>query len=236
MVSLYDIWRGDVIPASGLSISIGRNTYDGAAPAVPVNDLHLIELDLYATGTNTDPAIVTYNPGNARLELSTPVAVPGSTQAIVTAIIEHVYDNEATGTNAFSSATPVVFRAESTNTHSDVYSWAGNTDLTINLGGVYEMHWRVSAIDNGGAGSRVTTFSVWLEEDQGGGFTEVPGTRSFGVSPVDITSSVKEGTANGFTLINVAPGYIYRVVAEETSGNTCFQVEFGSSFLIKRMY
>jgi len=232
MVSLHLLLRGDMMPLSGIKASIGRNTYDGAAPTVPVNDVHLRSLNLYDGGSS---GVLTYNNGNGRLDLN---RNNEAVRPIVTAIVVQIYDADGTGTNVFGGGgTPVIMSTTQVNTHVDLFTLGGaGSEIGVSEDGTYELEWRVTAQDDGGWG-RDASISIWLEEDNGGGFTEVAGTRSFASMGIDGNGTVWPATANGFHIMPIFNGYSYRIMVDDlTSGSTGAQVQYGSSFMMKKIY
>lgn len=231
MVSLYDILRGDIIPLSGLLISIGRNTYDGAAPSVPVNDIHQRSAVFYDSGTLIGSGILQYNASRRNLQL---IASNSGARQIMTAVLFEVYDTPlVAGTSVTTAKTLNTFTDVRVNTHPTVYAFAGNT-VQINMSGTYQMDWRVT-LQN--ATTTLSPFSTWLEQQApGGSFVEVSGTRSYNLLRNAATNSQASNDGSIF-VPDVGPGHIFRIRSEcIIAGVTANQVKDGSNFKIMRLY
>lgn len=170
MPSLHDILRGDVMPLSGINVSIGRNSYDPPAPVVPINDIHtrsLVFHDLSQSGIltyNAQRGILNFEPSNS------------GAQSVVTAVYFDAYDGTGS-TNISTTNTTVVINTIRNRSHPEIFSLASN-ELQINMSGIYNICYRCSA-DNPSTTTR-SSISWWLERQApGGSFAEIPGSRSY---------------------------------------------------------
>lgn len=181
-MSLHDIWRGDVMPLSGVAVAIGRNTFDPPSPMVPVFDIHARELDLYGkTLTDDDPPTVTsvsgilafdgirnrliFNPSNS------------GAAAVCTAVYIDTY-NTVSGILG-NLIIPVVLPLElRTSSSPEDFTLDGLGDIIVWASGTYEITYRFS-VDSRVGNARFSG-RHWLEHSSAAGsFAEVPGSRSF---------------------------------------------------------
>jgi hypothetical protein len=228
MVSLYDILRGDVIPLSGINVSIGRNTYDGAAPAVPINDLHLRSLNLYDASTS---GTLTYNNTDKRIDL---IRTPKETYPIVTAVFFQVVDT--VGGQTITTDTPIIFDATPTyNTHPNIFVWNGSDQLSLGAGGVYLVSWSVTLSPNSTA--KASSFSVRLMIDNGSGYTEEPGTICYANESFDYKVEATPVTISKSFLITCPPSLssITLYATDNTTGRSVQKIN-GSSLTVQKVY
>lgn len=238
MVSLYDIFLGDLMPLSGILISIGRNTYDPPAPTVPVNDIHhrtsiLYDSQLASNGSgilyfNATPNVFQVIPGNS------------GAQTITTAVCFEAYDSVGgSGVTATTTGT-MSFDTVRLNTHSSIFNYLtsnGQHELQINASGLYEFHYRIGMDNLTGTFQNV---AFWVERQAAGGlFAEIPGTRT-ALWVRNNGSTSDDGTcAACFLLNNIGVGDKFRVRAIlETVvaiGAEPVQIANYSNFIVKKL-
>ncbi len=228
MASLHDIIRGDVIPLSGLAVSLGRNTFDPPSPTVPFFDIHNRSSILYDSGFPTNSGIFAYNADKLRLQL---IPSNSGAQPVVTAVFLEVYDGAGGGT-LNTTKTTVSFDTVRHNTHPLIYAFASN-EVQINMSGTYNFHWRVSSLNTAIATN--TTVSTWLEQQiPGGSYAEVSGTRAYDNN--FFTINVNTVTLNSFALVAASGvGWKYRVRSENSAQSTT-QIANGTALTIQKVY
>jgi hypothetical protein len=222
--NLHDQWIGDVMPQSGVSVALGRNTADGHQPAVPLIEAHTQLLMLHDT---LGSGILAYNADELRLELTPTTSAPSGTHAIVPSMYFDAYDN--VGGNAITTTTGTVdIDTERTNSHPDIFVFL-NDELQINMAGDYEFNLRITTR---GLQSNRATVTLFLEQlEPGGTYTEVQGTRATGYCR---NATNRDGTANVTCIIPVGVGDKFRMRAFVIN-NTCNQTPDGTSMTVKRL-
>jgi hypothetical protein len=230
-MSLHDILRGDIMPLSGLLVSIGRNTFDPPAPVVPVNDIHHRSSILYDSGLPAQSGIITFNSARGRLEL---IPSNSGAQPIVTAVLFEAYDS--LGTSAIGSVTTITFDTTRLNTHSNIYN-SVNSELQINMSGIYEFSYRVGAIQRTGT---FTNILIFLERQApGGAFAEIPGSRTALLLRNNATVAHR-GSANAnliLSAIGVGDKFRVRGVADNIflAGTEPLQLADTCSFTVRKL-
>ena len=231
-MSLHDIWRGDVMPLSGVAVAIGRNSFDPPAPTVPVFDIHARSLVFHDSGPGSRPSGILYyrsSGGRQRLEL---IPAGSGARAIVTAVYIDVYDD--TGGNSIGTRlTTVAFDTTRTNSHEDIFVFDdANDQIHINHRGVYVFEYRVT-MDN--ATTVRTTSETRLERRApGGAYAQVAGTLTFGYHRT--TTDGEGSVAAKIILNNVVAGDTFRVRSQIIAGTTAItQVLEASSFTIRKI-
>lgn len=225
-MSLHDIWRGDVMPLSGVAVSIGRNTYDPPAPVVPVFDIHARTLVLHDSASS---GILYYHDQGAefggRVEL---IASNSGAQSIVTAIMFDAYDATG-GTTVTTSATTLNIDTVNINTHPAIFSLSGDV-LHISQSGTYSFEYAVS-LDNATA-TRTSSQANLQLQPPGGAFADIGGSYSYGYH---------RQAANGEDTLNCK--IIYEVLAESNvrlsslvlAGSNLTQVADSSRLTVRKL-
>lgn len=227
MASLHDIWRGDIIPQSGVDVAVGRNSVDPPSPVVPLLDVHLRQNVFHDTGVDSNSGVVFYNALNRRLEL---IPSNSGAQPIVTAVLWDGYDS--VGGNTISFVTTVVdINTERVNTHPEIFNFASD-QVTIWTSGVYEFEYRVS-VDATTTNRGSCRFNLARSAIGGGLFTEVAGSRSY---TYNRTSAAGEDTANAKLILNdVEVGDVFEVRGIRIAGTDCVQIANASSLTIRKL-
>lgn len=226
------------MPLSGIAVSMGRNTFDPLAPAVPYYDIHNRTSVLHDSGNSTS-GIVSYisehlNKYHARV-------IPNSgflDMPITTAVYFYLYHapgGDAIDGNIFSPVSidmtignisdPEYF-ALSTNTKNIIFWYPGT----------YLVNMRAST--NTTDGSRATV-RHWLEKQPaaGGGYSEVGGTRIY----TYVRSTIAGEDTGSCTVIleDIDPGDRIRIrSAQDTTGLSVLGVQTapdGYGLMIERM-
>jgi hypothetical protein len=212
-MSLHDIWRGDVMPQSGVAVSIGRNTFDPPAPVVPVYDIHARSLVFHDSGSNAGSGIVQYNSENRHLQL---IPSNSGAQPIVTAVLFDAYDALG-GSGIFSVATPMAFATTRLNTHSTIFSFDSlKSELTFNMPGTYEITYRISG-DNTGAIRSSARSQLEERTVAGNAFAAVTGSLSFGYHRLAANG---EGSMTAKVILeDLKEGHTVRVTTAIISGD-----------------
>jgi len=227
MVDLYDIWIGDVIPESGTAISLGRNTYDGAAPTVPVHDIHSRQLNFHDSGDPGGSGIVQYNAEKNVLQLN-----PGNSgvQNVTTAVCFDAYD-DAGGGSIGTTVTVVNIDTERYNSHPDVFVLAAD-EVQINMSGVYEINYRASA--NNATTTRTNALWALQRQEPGGSFAEIDGSRGYSYHR---TSGNGTGSSFGKAIIShIGVGDKIRLIGIITAGTSSISsIADGSSLTIRKL-
>lgn len=197
-MTLHDIFRGDVIPLSGIAVSIGRNTYDPPAPVVPVYDIHTREIDLYDSGSGIIRYHnrITFNPSNSGMT------------TIVTAVCTSAYNsaNQALG-SLFTDGTVIEIDTYHVNSE-DYFADDGGGVFTVFTSGIYEITARSSCTYS--VGTTRFTIRCWLERSSNGGaFAEMPGSRHWLYCRNDTNG--EDTSLCTIILDNVAPGDRFRL-------------------------
>jgi hypothetical protein len=177
MNSLHDILKGDIIPESGVSAAVGRNTLDFPSPVVPLLDVHLRRAELHDDNMS---GIVSYNADKEHLQL---IPSNSGAQPITTAVYIDVFSNDSIDFGNLDSggaATRVpldLIRSRSSEEHFLLD--AANDNVRIWASGSYEVTLRTSS-DNTDVGTTRRTHRHWLERAENtGGWTEIDGSRAF---------------------------------------------------------
>ena len=146
----------------------------------------------------------------------------------------NVYDN--TGGQSFTT-TPVTVNLDTTKTNTDAAHYSLATDeVTVKKAGTYKFEYEVAlellAGSNDDASSR-----IHLDEDSGGGFGEVDGSRAFGShSNIESGDTPDHDTPSGSIVLVVAANNKYRLRAVRHSGDgTLSTVADGSRLTVTRL-
>ena len=138
---------------------------------------------------------------------------------------------QSTGGITGISSTAVTLNLSSTqlNSDSEIFSLASN-ELTVNKTADFEINF--DAYINTGGSSR-SEYSLWLERDGGGGYSEVAGTRC---------ATYQRGYDSGqsgsmTTMLSVSSGDKFRIRIQRTDGGatTGYQDNNGTRFNIKEL-
>ncbi|MCV0439804.1 MAG: hypothetical protein K5880_14345 [Hydrogenophaga sp.] len=229
-MSLHDIWRGDVMPLSGVAVSIGRNTFDPPAPVVPVVDIHARQLDLHDSALDAS-GILSYNARQTtqggRLEL---IPSMSGAQPIVTAILFEAYDT--TGGNTITTTIgTVALDTERTNTHPDIFVFDNtNDEVQINQAGTYAIEYRVGL--DVSSGTRTSSRAQLERQAAGGAFAEVAGARSFGYHR---TTSQGEDTLMCKVIMDIDRGDTVRIRGIVLAGANLTQLADSTGITIRKL-
>ena len=175
-MSLHDILRGDVMPLSGVSVSIGRNTFDPPAPVVPVTDIHHRSTVVHA-GTS---GILSYDSLQRRWGV-----IPNNSglQNIVPGDVLDVYRDAVDDGIGAGTFMAIGFNATRTNTNPALYELLAVSGIVqVHASGIYDIEYRVSGQNSATTPARVTK-RFWLQKlsprNNETGFATVPGTFSY---------------------------------------------------------
>lgn len=173
-MSLHDLLRGDIIPLSGLSVSIGRNVYDSLAPTVPINDVHHRSMNLYAGLSG----IITYysllrHLGVIPNQSGVQTIVPGDVICVSRAGADISIEEGTFAALAFDTI--------NVNTNSKLYSTAASGIIRVHASGIYDIGCHGSfandtTTDRISRRLSIQKLSPLANET---GFVEIPGTRSW---------------------------------------------------------
>lgn len=228
-MSLHDIWRGDVMPLSGIAVAIGRNSFDPPAPVVPVFDIHLRTLVFHDSGTPVHSGIMTYDALRGVLNFQ---PSNSGAQAVVTAVYFDAYDGVG-GSGITTAATTLPIATTRLNSHPEVFVLNTlDSELQINMSGIYSFEYRASA-DN--ATTTRSSIEWWLERKAPGGlFAAVPGSNSYSYHR---TTANGEDTANArMILAAIAVGDKFRVRGIILGGATTLPTVInGSSLTVRKL-
>jgi len=240
-MSLHDIWRGDVMPLSGVEVAIGRNSFDPPAPVVPLYDIHNRTLVLHdSAGDPVGPispgfsGILYYNSLDpefgGRLEV---IPSNSGAQPIVTAVYFDAYQN-AGGKVVTSTASTLLLSDVRANSHPDIFVPLPTlaSGVQINQSGVYSFEARVS-LDATSATVRSSSFCFLEKQPAGGAFAIVPGSRMWGYHRLTANG---EDTMNMKVILDVNLGDTFRLRGQVlgTSPNVT-QLLLGTSLTIRKL-
>ena len=221
------------MPQSGVSMAIGRNTADIAAPAVPVDEINGRLLTLHDTLSS---GIISYNSDDLRLEFTPVGPTPSGTQSIVTAVYFDAYDD--TGGQTTSSTPITMFIAvERANSHPDIFVrnkvfGLTETDLQINVAGVYEFEYAVTCTTTGN--TRSSHICTIRRRAPGGSYAEIPGSLSRNYIR---SSAGGGGTATRKVILDdvvVGEQFQVRIVQVSNVSNTTTLAD-GSSLTVRKL-
>jgi len=190
--------------------------------------LRLYKIVLY-DGIN--PAVIAYNYNERNLEIIPEAGVVP--QAINTSVIFEAKSSSSTNPIVHSTPIEIPFSVVTINTDNNIFVPLSNTIIQIAYPGMYEISWQVSMIEN--TLQRNTMVSTWLEEDIGGGFFEVLGSRSYLQLVTDYTGASQPSTLATSSIVSV--GYVsqFKIMSQELTGVGASQVPNSSRLLIKRL-
>ena len=137
------------------------------------------------------------------------------------------YDD--TGGQTIGVAAITVNLLERTNSNSSIFTLAAD-ELTIDADGTYAFWFRGSSTSSNGTRS---TSRWFLEEDPGGGFVEVPGTRFF---TYDRNLGSGDDTGAASCILQVTAGNIYRLRAIRDSGSDNTIIADGSGLSVVKLF
>ena len=229
-MSLHDIWRGDVMPQSGVAVAIGRNSFDPPAPVVPVFDIHARSLVMHDSGTDGS-GILQYNgrqsPEGGRLEL---IPSMSGAQPIVTAILFDAYDTTG-GTTVTTSLTTLNVDTERVNTHPAIYVLSSDT-VQINQAGTYIFEFRASFDSTTTTRTNART-ELQREPAAGGGFTAI--TASIAFSYHRTTANGEGTTCCKLILDDVLVGDTFRLQSIVINGTDITQLADATALTIRKL-
>lgn len=139
---------------------------------------------------------------------------PAEAGAVSPESILYIY--EGAGGQSITTNTAVTFDSDST--VDTGYSFtAGTSTITFDVAGDYEVTYSITteAQSGGTGGAQRTNVDQWMEEDTGGGFTEIPGTRSMSY----VRGSVFGAEGTQTFVRTFAVGDQIRLVADVTAGS-----------------
>lgn len=200
MSSLHDIWRGDVIPQSGIDVAIGRNSLDFSSPVVPLLDVHLRRLELHDSGAPAQSGIIQYNSESEHLEL---IPAQSGTQPLVAAVYLHVRNTTTPGLGGNLDSPLTVPLNNNVLARSNVNDYTLESSVISIWGsGTHEISLRTGS-DNTQANRN--EHRTWIEiASDTGSFVEVPGSRAFSYHRLAANG---EGSTYVTVILNeVAPG------------------------------
>lgn len=184
-MSLDDIWRGDVMPLSGIDVSIGRNNFDPPAPVVPVFDAHHRSMVIHTVDTSSEPnaegnsGVISYHSLLRRLGL---IPSNSGVQTIVPGDVIDVYRDAANSSIGNGTFTAVAYNTTRTNTNPKLYELKSVSGIVqVHASGIYDIQYRASA-ENSSSSVRITK-RFWIQKlsprNNETGFVEIPGTRGY---------------------------------------------------------
>jgi hypothetical protein len=227
--NIHDQWLGDVMPQSGVSVALGRNTSDGQ-PAVPVIEVNAKLAILHDT---LGSGVVSYNADELRLELTPTGPTPSGTQSIVTAVCFDGYDNTG-GTTVDGTSRTVTVDTERYNSHPEIFVLSAANELQINAAGVYEFEYRVSINQTSGS-TRQASRAALQKLTPGGAFSEIAGSFSW---QYNRQASVGEGTSNARLILDdvvVGDKFRVRAQADGVAATGVVTIAGGSSLTVRKL-
>ncbi len=175
-MSLHDIWRGDIMPLSGVIISMGRNSFDPPAPVVPFYDIHN---KLSSINVSTASGDLFYNSDLRQLDL---IPNNSGSQSIVLGSILDVYRADVDEAISDGTYTDVTFDTVRINTDPANYELRSSGIIQVHSSGTYDITYRISCESASVATLRVTLRS-WLQKlspiANETGFSEITGTSAW---------------------------------------------------------
>jgi len=211
MVDLYDILIGDVIPESGVAISMGRNTYDSLAPTVPLHDIHSRSFELHDSGNS---GVATYHAEQNRLEFN---PSNSGAQPVTTNVTIDVYGNAGLGLSVGTFSPLAASFTTRYNSSPAVFSVLSSGIIQINMSGVYDFRHDVSMEDTLPVG-RYSSTTRWARQRVGEtGFTVINGTRA-DMTTRGATTSDRDSASVRFIQDNVQAGDLYFAFVEGGAG------------------
>lgn len=201
-MSLHDILRGDIMPQSGVDISIGRNTFDPPAPTVPVSDANARTLVLYDSGIMVGSGIVSFKSSNKHLLFKPAFS---GVAPICTAVFIDAYN---TSTSLGTTTTPTTVGVETTRAiSSDKDFTIVSNEIIIWGSGTYEITLKLST--NQTVGNTRYSATGFLEHSSANGsFVEVPGSKVY--TYVRQATNGEDTSLVTIILPNIAPGDLIR--------------------------
>lgn len=232
-MSLHDIWRGDVMPLSGVAVAIGRNSFDPPAPVVPVFDIHARSLVFHDSGSDVPSSgILQYNGQQSteggRLEL---IPSMSGAQPIVTAVLFDAYE-AAGGLSVTTTITPLSLDTERVNTHPLVYVLAGD-ELQINNAGTYVFEYTASY--DIASTTRTSSQTVLRRQAPGAGaFSTVTASLTWGYHR---TTAAGEGSCSAKVILDdVVAGELFRLEGIIIAGAASIsQLAEGTRLTVRRL-
>jgi len=243
MGSIQEIWRGDIIPDSGVDIAVGRNSLDFPSPTVPLLDVHLRRAELHDSGAPAQSGILSYN-SHQDHELLELIPSQSGAQVVTPAVYIDIYNtsSEAIGNITNPDVLDLsVIRSVSSADHFTIDTSSPNGNfVSIWHPGTYEVTYRMSGdhVPALGGGTRIT-FRSWIETaTDTGSFTEVAGSRAYSYHRIDTAG---EDTAYITVILpDVVAGTRLQCLVGQNSTGMSFQegpqfIPNGSSVTIKRL-
>ena len=231
-MGLHDIWRGDVMPLSGVAVAIGRNAFDPPAPVVPVYDIHCRSIVAHDSGAPAQSGIISFNSKENRVEL---IPSQSGAQPFITHVAIEVLDS-AGGNTIAETATTITFDTTRVNTHPDVFAFDNVNDaIQINMSGVYEFEYRTSLAN--GTATIQTYLSFAERQAPGGAFAEIPGTRAWDLLRNSTTVSHEATTNCRFMMdaIGVGDKFRIRALTSVAVAGDPIQLANGSNLIIRTL-
>jgi hypothetical protein len=228
-MSLHDIWKGDLMPESGVALTIGRNSFDPPAPVVPVYDIHHRSSVMHDSGVDSHSGVISFNSEKNRLELigSNSGAVP-----LVTNIVFESYDSEG-GSGIQNSLTTVSFNEVRVNTPPGYFHYdAINGELNIFASGTYDVSAQVTLEPS--TATRTTARIVPSLKLPNTNYATIVGSTSYGYHRD--TTNGEDTIPLMFILEDLQPGSKLRFQGIAVAGATsCVQIVDGSRLRVRKL-
>jgi len=175
-MSLHDIWRGDIMPLSGITISMGRNSFDPPAPVVPFYDIHN---KLSSINVNTASGDLFYNSDLRQFDL---IPNNSGSQSIVLGSIIDVYRMDVDEPISNGTYTDVTFDTVRINTDPSNYELKSSGIIQVHSSGTYDVTYRISC-ENASTTTLRVSLRSWLQKlspiANETGFSEITGTSAW---------------------------------------------------------
>lgn len=175
-MSLHDILRGDIMPLSGVIISMGRNSFDPPASVVPFYDIHN---KLSSINVNTASGDLFYNSDLRQFNF---IPDNSGSQSIVLGSIIDVYRIDVDEPISDGTYTDVTFDTVRINTDPSNYELKSSGIIQVHSSGTYDVTYRISC-ENGSVSSARVSLRSWLQKlspiANQTGFSEITGTSAW---------------------------------------------------------
>jgi len=228
-MSLHDIWKGDVMPESGVAVAIGRNSFDPPAPTVPVHDIHHRSTILHDSA-GPESGVVQYDGYKNHMQL---IGSNSGAAPVVTNIVYYAHDT-AGGSGVGTTAGLVAFPVTVTSMPEGYfYNEIMNGEVILWTSGTYDVD--VDVTYEPDTGTRTTSRLVASYKEPGDtAYTTIAGASAYGYH---------RNTANGedtipmsFIMPYVKPGTRLRITGIVVAGSTgVTQVAQSSRIRIRKL-